>query len=166
MNNELYEKYYDQLFKWCLSKTKNYNDAEDLVQEINCQLIIAFSKDVLIINEERFIWKVAYYTWCKKTREYVKNKQLVSLTDELENTIKDQQIDVLKQVEADEIKGMLLNKISDLSEIARKCIILYYYENLSIKEVSEILKIKENLVKYHLHQSRNKLREELKKDDI
>ena len=166
MSDEFYNKYNNQLFKWCLTKANNYNDAEELLQEINYQLAVAFSRETLIIDEERFIWKVAYYTWCKKVKEYTSNKNAVSLTSELENTIKDSGIDVLKQVEMTEIKDLLLKHISKLDIISRKCIILYYYEDLSIKEIANTLKMKGNLVKYYLYKSRKKLRKELENEKI
>lgn len=166
MSDELYNKYNNQLFRWCLTKANNSNDAEELLQEINYQLAVAFSRETLIIDEERFIWKVAYYTWCKKVKEYISNKNAVSLTSELENTIKDNTIDVLKQVEMTEIKDLLLKHISKLDIISRKCIILYYYEDLSIKEIANTLKMKDNLVKYYLYKSRKKLRKELENEKI
>lgn len=166
MSDELYNKYNNQLFRWCLTKANNYNDAEELLQEINYQLAVAFSRETLIIDEERFIWKVAYYTWCKKVKEYTSNKNAVPLTSELENTIKDNTIDVLKQVEMTEIKDLLLKHISKLDIISRKCIILYYYEDLSIKEIANTLKMKDNLVKYYLYKSRKKLRKELENEKI
>lgn len=166
MSDELYNKYNNQLFRWCLTKANNSNDAEELLQEINYQLAVAFSRETLIIDEERFIWKVAYYTWCKKVKEYTSNKNAVSLTSELENTIKDNTIDVLKQVEMTEIKDLLLKHISKLDIISRKCIILYYYEDLSIKEIANTLKMKDNLVKYYLYKSRKKLRKELENEKI
>ena len=166
MSDQLYNEYNNQLFRWCLTKANNYNDVEELLQEINYQLAVAFSRETLIIDEERFIWKVAYYTWCKKVKEYTSNKNAVSLTSELENTIKDNTIDVLKQVEMTEIKDLLLKHISKLDIISRKCIILYYYEDLSIKEIANTLKMKDNLVKYYLYKSRKKLRKELENEKI
>ncbi|MBE6153531.1 MAG: RNA polymerase sigma factor [Firmicutes bacterium] len=166
MNDELYNKYHNQLFRWCITKANNYSDAEDLLQEINYQLAVAFSRDVLIVDEERFIWKVAYYTWCKKVKEYNKNKNVVSITDEMESILKDESIDILKQVEMTEVKDILLNHISKLDITSKKCIILYYYEGLSIKEIAKTLNIKENLVKYYLYKARNQLRKELENENI
>lgn len=166
MSDELYNKYNNQLFRWCITKANNYNDAEDLLQEINYQLAVAFSRDALIVDEERFIWKVAYYTWCKKVKEYTSNKNVVSLTGELENTIKDNNIDVLKQVEMAEVKDLLLKHISKLDVTSRKCIILYYYEDLSVKEIANTLKMKDNLVKYYLYKARKQLRKELENEKI
>jgi len=164
MNDELYNKYHNQLFRWCITKANNYNDAEDLLQEINYQLAIAFSRDVIIVDEERFIWKVAYYTWCKKVKEYTSNKNVISLTDELENTIKDNSVDILKQVEMTEVKDILLKHISKLDITSKKCIILYYYEDLSVKEIANTLNMKDNLVKYYLYKARKQLRKELENE--
>ena len=91
-----------------------------------------------------------------------KQKKLVSLTDELVNTIKGD-IDILKQVETEEIKSILNNIIEKLDTKCKNCINLYYYENLSIKEVADKLEISESLVKYYLYQARNKIRSELEK---
>ena len=107
MNKELIEKYDKQLFNWCLRKCHNYLDAEDLKQEIYFQIINAKAKNIIIQNEEHFIWKIAYYTWCKKAKEYLKRKKEVFLTTEMENILKND-IDVLKIVETEEIKTLLL----------------------------------------------------------
>lgn len=165
MSDEIYIKYNKQLFKWCLSKTHNYIDAEDLLQEINYQLVLTLSKDIVIVDEERFIWKVAYYTWCKMAKKYIKNKEIVSMTSEIENILSDN-FDITKQVEVDEVKDILLKCISKLNDMTKKCVILYYYEDLSIKEISNMLNIKDSLVKYYLFQARKKIRSELENENI
>lgn len=166
MSDELYNKYYNQLLKWCCKKTSNYSDAEELVQEIFYQIVLAYSKDIIIIDEERFLWKVAYYTWCNRAKKYEKEKKTVSLNDNYENFIRDESVDILRKIEADEIKDILLDNISKLNDITKKCVILYYYENISVKKIADILKIKESLVKYYLYQARIKLRSELKNENI
>lgn len=165
MSDEIYKKYNSQLFKWYLSKTHNYIDAEDLLQEINYQLVLTLSKDIVIVDEERFIWKIAYYTWCKMAKKYIKAKEIVSMTSEMENILSDN-FDITKQVEIDEVKDVLLKCISKLNDMTKKCVILYYYEDLSIKEISNMLNIKDSLVKYYLFQARKKIRSELENENI
>lgn len=166
MNDEVYNKYRKRLFKWCLAKTNNFSDAEDLLQEITYQIILSSSKDILIINEERFIWKVVYYTWCKKAKEYIKQKNVVSLSEKLENVIKDGSVDILKQVEMEEVKELLLDLIINLDSISGKCIKLYYYENLSIKQIADRLNINQGLVKYHLYKARKQLRRKIENEKL
>lgn len=164
MSSEVYNKYRNRLFKWCLAKTNNFSDAEDLLQEINYQLLLACSKDIIIINEERFIWKIAYYTWCKKVKEYIKQKNVVSLSEELENVIKDGNVDILRKVEMEEVKELLSNLIVSLDPISEKCIRLYYYENFSIKEIGTKLNMKDSLVKYYLYKARKQLRRKIENE--
>lgn len=157
MNKELVEKYDKKLFKWCLCKCHNYLDAEDLKQDIYLQIIKAQNKKIIIQNEEHFIWKVAYYTWCKKVKEYLKYKQDISITAEMENILKND-IDILKIVETEEIKTLLNNNINNFNEPIRTIVILYYYNDLSIKEIALKENMKESLIKYYLYEARNKLR--------
>ena len=157
MNKELIIKYDKQLFNWCLRKCHNYLDAEDLKQDIYLQIIKAKDKNIIIQNEEHFIWKVAYYTWCKKVKEDLKRKKEITITAEMENLLKND-IDVLKLVEQDEIKIILKNNIEKFGEPLKTIVKLYYYQNLSIKEIADKENMKESLVKYYLYEARKKLR--------
>ena len=157
MNKDLITKYDRQLFNWCLKKCHNYLDAEDLKQDIYLQIIKAQAKDIIMQNEEHFIWKVAYYTWCKKAKEYLKRKREITITEEIENILKNE-IDILKLVEADEIKNLLADNVNNFKEPMKTIVKLYYYQNLSIKEIASKENMKESLVKYYLYEARNKLR--------
>ena len=63
-----------------------------------------------------------------------------------------------------EVKDILLKHISKLDITSKKCIILYYYEDLSVKEIANTLKMKDNLVKYYLYKARKQLRKELENE--
>ena len=67
-------------------------------------------------------------------------------------------IDILKMVETEEIKSILDNNITKLKEPIKTIVILYYYNDLSIKDIALLKKMKESLVKYYLYEARNKLR--------
>ena len=63
--------------------------------------------------------------------------------------------------EAKELRNTVLQAVASLSEKSRAAILLYYYEDLSIREVSELLGISAAAVKGRLHKSRNQLRRRL-----
>lgn len=157
MSDKIIEKYYDELFRWSFTKTKNRFDAEDLTQEIVYQIIKTFSKDSLVIEPEKYLWKIAYYTWCNKAKDYIKGKKLVS-NELIMNQIKDEKIDIVKKIELEEIKDKLNNIIGNFGDIMQKIVKLYYYEDLRIKQISDELNIKESLVKYYLYEARNKIK--------
>ncbi|MBR3595561.1 MAG: sigma-70 family RNA polymerase sigma factor, partial [Clostridia bacterium] len=55
----------------------------------------------------------------------------------------------------------LYNAVMRLSKKERTVIHLFYYENLSIKDIAEMLKIKESAVKTRLSRARVNLKEQL-----
>ena len=59
-----------------------------------------------------------------------------------------------------EIRKMVKNLDKDLQEI----VILYYYEDFGVKDISKILKIPEGTVKSRLSRARTKLEQELIKE--
>lgn len=60
-----------------------------------------------------------------------------------------------------EKKNELMREIFSLSEKYRETLLLYYFAEKSIKEISEILSIPEGTVKFRLSESRKKLKKEL-----
>ena len=163
--DEIIRKYYNDLFKWSFAKTKNRFDAEDLTQEITYQIMKAFNNNNLIVEPEKYIWKIAYYTWCNKAKEYIKDKSLIKDTSYL-NQIKDSNIDIIKEIEQEEIKEKLNLIIDSFSYKMKTIIKMYYYEDLKVNEISTKLNIKESLVKYYLYEARIKIKDILKEMEI
>ena len=53
--------------------------------------------------------------------------------------------------------------LSQLGENEKTCILLFYMEDKSIKEIAQITAIKENTVKSHLSRAKSNLLDHLKK---
>lgn len=51
-----------------------------------------------------------------------------------------------KVIERQELKDMLVNTLETLTEREKKVIVLYYYEDLTLKEISKILEVSESRV--------------------
>ncbi|EEL51223.1 RNA polymerase sigma factor [Bacillus cereus] len=58
---------------------------------------------------------------------------------------------------------MIMDMVRELSMKHQVVIILFYYQELSIIEIAQVLDIKEGTVKSRLHQAREKLKEYLTK---
>lgn len=155
------DNYYDDIFKWSLAKTKNYHDAQDLTQEIIFQSIKAFSRNELIKDPVHYLWRIAYYTWHSKVQSYIKDKNLQPLDQVFLENIEDADVNILKKVEAEEVKEYLKKEINNLGLKMQKCVIYYYYYDLSIKEVSDLMEISQSLVKYYLYEARKRIRSEI-----
>jgi len=71
------------------------------------------------------------------------NEQLTSMYDLLENTQSD---NPLQSMETVEMKGLLVEAIEGLNEQEKIVMALYYYEELTLKEIGQVLNITESRV--------------------
>lgn len=141
--------YTDTVYRVALNGCKNKYDAEDVVQETFIRLLKyrkSFESDEHVrnwlirvaINECNNIWNTS---WRKR----------VTLTDEQKEELF---FDNNEQSELYELVMQLTPKY-------RQVIYLYYYEEFSVKEVADILKISETAVQTRLQRARQRLREQL-----
>ena len=155
-NNQLNEKIVEvskTIFSYCMAKTPNRDEAEDLSQDIIYELMKS-SKNLRDDNAfYGFMWAVAdnvYKQWCRKKAR----NNICELTDDIpekENPFEfdDDNNDIF----------LLRRELSLLSEKYRHATILYYIEQKTCSEISQSLAISESMVKYLLFKSRKILKE-------
>ena len=160
---KLYDKYYDQIYRFCLHRTANIDLAQDITSEV-------FTK--LLNKLWMFRWKnVAFSAWLFKIANnevnsyYRKNKQkFVDIEDYSEKIPDNEKVaDYNINLEEEELqdKKMFLtlhNSVKQLDLKYQEVIVLKYFEEKSIKEISEILSKSEGTVKSLLHRGIKKLR--------
>ena len=140
------------IFNYCLGKTRDRSEAEDLSQEILLELL----KSAQNIRDENafygFMWAVAgnvYKQWCRKRQQ----QQTCELTEVTAATI-----DTYFEDENNDIY-LLRRELSLLSQKYRRATILYYIERKSCAEIALLLSISESMVKYLLFKARTILKE-------
>ncbi len=140
-------QYSNMVYKLALARTKDKADAEDVFQEVfirymkNYQKIVSdeHCKAWLIRTTINCSYDIFKSPWLKKTVPMIDN--LVFSTEERSN---------------------VYCSVLELPKKYRTVIHLFYYEDMSIKEIAEALGIKEGTVKSQLHRGRNMLKESLK----
>ncbi len=147
---QIVEKYFDMVYRLALSQTKNRETAEDVVQETFLKFIKTdrrFESDEHIkawlirvaINCSHSIFSSS---WHKKTVPLTELKEEISFETEE--------------------KGDVYYAVLELAPKYRAVIHLFYYEDMSIEEISKALKINPSTVKSQLSRGRKLLRERLK----
>lgn len=129
---------------------------EDIKDAIQNTLIKSFENMQTLKKEEYFkTWLIKILiNECNETLR--KNKRVISL---------DENIDNIDEKHNDSYKNMdLIKAITSLSEDLRVTITLFYFDDISVKNISEILRISEGTVKSRLNRARAKLREILGED--
>ena len=155
---EAYEKvidiYGDRLLKTCYLILKDKEEAEDVVQET---FIRVFK------NIKGFKDKSSLYTWiyrmamnlCKD--KYRKRVYSLPFNDELDIESENPEDIILDYID----RKLLMKALIDLPSIYKEVLILFYFEDLSIKDISQILNEKEGTIKSKLSRGRNILKKSL-----
>lgn len=139
------------IFSYCITKTSTREDAEELSQDIICELL----KSAENIRDDKafyaFMWGVAGNVYKQWYRKKLKN-YTCELTFEIpsdDNHYEDESKDIY----------LLRRELALLSEKYRKATIMYYIDGRSCSEISSALAISESMVKYLLFKSRKILKE-------
>ncbi|ABR33908.1 MULTISPECIES: RNA polymerase sigma factor [Clostridium] len=145
----LIETYSDMLIRISYSYMKNLSDAEDITQEVFIKLLEKRPDFKNGTHEKSWLIRVAINLSKDKLKSsYFKNT--TSLEDDFVDTT---------QEDTDVIQAVL-----SLPVKYRSIVFLYYYENYSISEISNILNIKESTVGSQLSRGRKLLKSILKED--
>lgn len=140
-------KYSKMVYRLAYARTKNRADAEDLLQEVFIRLIktkVQFNSD-----EHCKAWLIRTTTNCSKN---LLTSAWFRKTVPMEE----------HQTASEEGKSDIFYAVLNLPLKYRIVVHLYYYEDLSVAEISEVLNREEATVKTQLYRARKMLENELK----
>ncbi len=159
MKPDIIEDYIEKVYGYAVNHTYSRDEADELSQEILLTVIRQLPKLRDDSKFESWLWGIAHNTAKAFCRSMGKKRTLYSY-----DVLRDMPYEEPDESENEEIYDFLRTKIAMLSEIYRDIIILYYYDGLSVKEISEKLNIPEGTVTWRLSAGRKKLKKEL--DDM
>ena len=142
------------------SYVKNITIAEDLTQEIFVKCYLNLSKFNGESSIRTWLWRIAI-NHCKDYLKswHVRNMQLSN--EELVVQAEDEQVEqsVIEKDDADQVMRAILT----LPLKYREPIYLFYYEELSIKEIESILHVRQNTIKTRLRRAKILLKKVLER---
>lgn len=152
--NDLFNAFYNDVYYFVLKTVKNEHIACDITQEVFIEIINTIGK----LKEP-----AAYVSWARTitvhqiTRYNRKKKDVIVDEDEEGNTIFDNLAEENSEfipdeaLDKDELKKTIMAMIDELSEEQRAAVMMFYYDELSIKQIAEIQGTNENTVKSRLN---------------
>lgn len=152
---QIVAEYGNRLLRTCYLILKDREEAEDVVQET---FIKVFKK------MGTFRGNSGLYTWIytialNLSRDRLRKKQdTLILKDELVGNN-----EVEYQVEKNFDRELLRKELFEINSLYREVLVLFYFEELSIKEISNLLNEKEGTIKSKLSRGRRILKESLLK---
>ena len=150
-----YNSYKPLIFNIAYSYLKNVNDCDDLVQDVFMKYLGSDEKFDTLDNEKYWLIRVTINSCINK---YNNSWNKVIVNDDYVNN------ESIKE-ESNDSKNEMFELICSLPTKYKNIIILFYYDDLKINEISHILNISEANVKKRLERARNMLRNKIKTED-
>ena len=155
MEYDVLESFVDSVYGYAIRHTFDRFEADELAQEILYTAVRELPK----LRDET---KLAPWFWGiakNVTRSFrrSKGKQRAMYAYDMPESLSYEEE---YAVEKEEIYDALRTSIAMLSSVYRDIIVLYYYDGLSVKSISEKLQIPEGTVRWRLSEARKKLKKE------
>ena len=148
---QLVEMYASMIYRIAYTRMQNVADAEDITQEVLLKYLKAGK--TFRDEEHRKMWLIRVtVNTIKSSLTSAWRRHTIALDDVTEPSYETSELPVLKE------------KVEKLPERYRIPMFLYYYEELSVKEIAHVTKSTEGTVKSLLSRGRKMLRDELKED--
>lgn len=153
----------DKIYQFSYRRCNTSYEAEDLCSDIILAVISAVHKQEQIENFYAFVWTVARRVYA----DYCEKRNSVRQTISMENgdyaiAAKENEIDsfIEETAEQEQIRKIFA-EISFLSKAYREVMVLYYLDEMKVKDISKKLNISETTVKQRLFFARNTVRKEV-----
>jgi len=158
---ELYDIYIDKIYRFVYFKVSSSAEAEDLTSQIFLKVwqLILDNKIKTGQSFQAFLYTLARNTVIDFYRHSRKEKGDISLEEAADISAAgeiEKEIDIKIEMER------LSLKLKKLKSEYREALVLHYINELSIKEIAEILNKKRGAVRVLLHRAVNSLKEILK----
>ncbi len=155
----LYDRYQRMVFRTALAITGDAEAAADLLQDVFLRLHRFAGRIDADRPLEPWLYRMTAnlsYTWIKRHNRWIR-----SLEEVTEWFVGGKRSSLTQQAEVEEDTSQVRQAILGLPFTHRVVVVLYYINDLSVQEISQILDIPVGTVKSRLHYGRQALKERL-----
>lgn len=141
--NQIVDDNANRLFRYVVRTIRDRERAHDLVQD-SFEKLWRSASDISFEKGKSYLFSIAHNTMVDMIRK--ENRQIVTETEKLPGSSHNEQYSDLKEV--------LDEAVSRLSEIQRSVILLRDYEGYSYEEIGKITGLNESQVKVYIYRAR------------
>ncbi len=152
----LIEKYKHMVFTLSIRIVKNREEAEEISQDV---FVKAYTNLKSFKGDSKFstwIYKIAYYASLDVIKRNKKQINSENIDEIYEGDLGVLQ-DALSYLEEKERKSIIKKSLLKLSEDEQVILTLYYFEEMPLKEISEVVNLSLDNIKVKLFRARKKL---------
>lgn len=154
---QLYYETYNRVYFYAFKMFADENDAADVVQEVYIKVFTKISE----LNDVKAFPQWLYTITVNECRQKMRRDRKQILTDEGDaffERILDSEPELEQRMVHRDARTYLLAVIDFLPEEQKRAVLLYYYEQLTIRQIAEIEEVSEATVKSRLVLARKKLK--------
>ncbi|GIX57670.1 MULTISPECIES: sigma-70 family RNA polymerase sigma factor [Bacillus cereus group] len=157
--DEIMNKYGQEVLQLVYSYVNNKEVAEDLTQDIFVKCYKSLHTYKGNSNLKTWLWRIAI-NHCKDYLKSWYNKKVIVTEDDF--TYMESQKESVEQIVIQSAEdSRLASAVMNLPIKYREVIYLFYYEELSIKEIAIVIDVKENTIKTRLKKAKELLKKGL-----
>jgi RNA polymerase sigma factor (sigma-70 family) len=132
----LYRSHFDSLSWYVMNNSGSRQDAEDVFQEVVVSFIDLVKKDKFRGDStvKTFLYSLNRHTWLNELK---RRGRALAREEKFERGQDRVELDSHHQIADREGKEEIARLVGELGETCRKILLLFYYENLSMKEILE-----------------------------
>ena len=153
----------DKIYHFSYHRCNTSFEAEDLCSDIILAVISAVHKQEHIDNFYAFVWTIAHRVYADYCKGRNAERQVFSIENsDLILASKENEIDEwIEEVVAQEQISRIFKEIAFLSKAYREVMVMFYLDELKVKDIAARLNINETTVKQRLFSARNSVRKEV-----
>lgn len=156
--SKIYKKYVDKIYRFIFLKVSSQEIAEDLTSEVFTRGWQAYCDKKKIDNITAFLYQIARNLIVDHYRQKAK-VQFVSVDSAPQIMNPGPGLEEAASTNSDFY--MVKNALADLKEDYREVLVWYYLDELSIREMAQILGKSEEAVRVQVHRALNALKTKL-----
>jgi len=133
----IYRSHFESLCWYIMNNSGSRQDAEDIFQEVVVNFIDMVQKDKFRGEStiKTFLFSLNRYTWLNELK---RRGRAMAREEKYERGQERVEMDTSHFIADREGKSEVLKIVGELGETCRKILLLFYYENMSMKEILEV----------------------------
>ncbi len=153
----------DKIYHFSYHRCNTSFEAEDLCSDIILAVISAIHKQERIENFYAFVWTIARRVYADYSQKRNAERRIFSIenSDLMLASVENEIDELIEEEDAQEQISRIFKEIAFLSKAYREVMVMFYIDELKVKDIAARLNINETTVKQRLFSARNSIRKEV-----
>ncbi len=159
--DEFASHYMESVYYFCLKKTGDSHEAEDLASNISFHIVKALQSGTVPTHFHAWMWRIAhnrYSRWAAAKRRRI---DTIMPEDVEKYDAADPDAVVFRDIEESEQLASLRRELAFIASDYRQILVAYYFDDHRIKDIAASLSLSEGTVTSRLYRARHLLKEGL-----